>query len=153
MQEIDETDLRILRVMQEEGALNAGEVAKRVGLSQSPVWRRIARMEENGVIKGREVLLDRKTMGYGTVIFVRIKLSEHGRQSLDEFAKRAAAIPEVQVVQLLLGEIDFRLRVVVRDLDHYHDLMGNVLVKLPGLQEVQSSVLLHEYKNTRALPL
>ncbi|MBU2998905.1 Lrp/AsnC family transcriptional regulator [Roseovarius nubinhibens] len=153
MQSLDDTDLRILRVMQSEGNLNAAELAKRVGLSQSPVWRRLSRMEEEGIIQDRVVVLDPKKLGYETVVFVRIKLSEHGRKSLEDFAAQASKIPEVQVVQLLLGDIDFRLRIIVRDLEHYHQLMNNKLVMLPGVQEIQSSVLLHEYKSTRALPL
>ncbi|EAP78066.1 Lrp/AsnC family transcriptional regulator [Roseovarius nubinhibens] len=153
MQSLDDTDLRILRVLQSEGNLNAAELAKRVGLSQSPVWRRLSRMEEEGIIQDRVVVLDPKKLGYETVVFVRIKLSEHGRKSLEDFAAQASKIPEVQVVQLLLGDIDFRLRIIVRDLEHYHQLMNNKLVMLPGVQEIQSSVLLHEYKNTRALPL
>ncbi len=153
MREIDDMDRKILRVLQADGALNAGEVAERVGLSQSPCWRRIARLEEEGVILGRSVLLDHKKLGFKTVIFVRIRLSAHGRKSLDEFAKAAAALPEVQVVQLLLGEIDYRLRVVVRDLDDYNRLLREHLVNLPGVQEIESSVLLDETKNTSALPL
>ncbi len=153
MQSLEDTDLRILRVLQSEGNLNAAELAKRVGLSQSPVWRRLSRMEEEGIIQDRVVVLDPKKLGYETVVFVRIKLSEHGRKSLEDFAAQASKIPEVQVVQLLLGDIDFRLRIIVRDLEHYHQLMNNKLVMLPGVQEIQSSVLLHEYKNTRALPL
>ena len=153
MQSLDDTDLRILRVLQSEGNLNAAELAKRVGLSQSPVWRRLSRMEEEGIIQDRVVVLDPKKLGYETVVFVRIKLSEHGRKSLEDFAAQASKIPEVQLVQLLLGDIDFRLRIIVRDLEHYHQLMNNKLVMLPGVQEIQSSVLLHEYKNTRALPL
>lgn len=153
MQNFDEFDLRILRALQDNGSANAVELAKQVGLSQSPVWRRISRMEEEGVIKERVVIIDPRKLGYETVVFVRIKLSEHGRQSLDEFAEQAAKIPEVQVVQLLLGEIDFRLKIVARSLEHYHEVMSRHLLALPGVQEIQSSVLLHEYKNTRALPL
>ncbi len=153
MHNLDEADLRILRILQSKGNLSAADVSKHVGLSQSPVWRRIARMEEDGIIKDRPVILNPKMLGFETVVFVRIKLSAHGRQSIEEFARKAARIPEIQVVQLLMGEIDFRLRVIVRDLDHYYDLMNRELVSLPGVQEIQSSVLLHEYKSTRALPL
>lgn len=153
MHGLDETDRRILRVLQEDGSLSASAVAERVGLSQSPCWRRVASMEKAGIILGRTVVLDRKRLGFGTVVFVRVRLNEHGRQALDEFARAAAAIPEVQVVQLLLGEIDFRLKVVVRDLDHYAELLRERFVNLPGVQALQSSVLLEEMKNTTRLPL
>jgi len=153
MRKIDDMDRKILRALQADGSLNAGDIAEKVGLSQSPCWRRISRLEEQGVILGRSVLLDHKKLGFKMVVFVRIRLSKHGRKSLDEFARAAAALPEVQVVQLLLGEIDYRLRVIVRDLDDYNRLLRDHLINLPGVQEIQSSVLLDEAKNTLALPI
>ncbi len=150
---VDQMDRHILRVLQDDGGLSTTQIAERVGLSQSPCWRRIARMEKEGIILNRSVMLDRRKLGFGTVVFVRVCVAPHGRQTVDEFATAAARLPEVQVVQLLLGEIDIRLRVVVRDLDHYNTLLRNHLVTLPGVQEIRSSVLLDEIKNTFALPI
>ena len=84
---------------------------------------------------------------------VRIKLTSHGRTSFEQFQQAVLRIPEVQVVQLMLGDYDFNVRVVVRDMDHFHALLQNQLVLLPGLQEIQSSVLLDELKYTTQLPL
>ncbi|WP_029059589.1 Lrp/AsnC family transcriptional regulator [Stappia stellulata] len=153
MQPLDETDLKILRVLQLDGSLSVSEVAERVGLSQSPCSRRINRMQEDGVITGRSVLLDRRKLGFDATILVRIKLSGHGRQSISVFQEAAMRIPEVQVVQLMLGEFDFNLRVVVRDMDHFQTLLRDKLVMLPGLHEIQSTVILEEMKYTAHLPI
>lgn len=153
MHEIDEVDRWILRVMQLDGSLSVTEVAERVGLSQSPCSRRIARLTESGVILGKSVVLDRKKLGFNAIVLVRIKLTSHGRKSFDEFQRSVLRIPEVQVVQLMLGEYDFNVRVVVRDMDHFHALLRDQLVLLPGVQELQSSVLLDELKYTTQLPL
>ncbi|WP_349361082.1 Lrp/AsnC family transcriptional regulator [Stappia sp.] len=150
---IDETDRRILRAMQLDGTLTVSDIAERVGLSQSPCSRRISRMTEEGIILGKTVRLDRKKLGFDAVVLARIKLTEHGRQSLSVFQDAALTIPEVQVVQLMLGEFDFNLRVVVRDMDHFQTLLRDKLVMLPGVREIQSTVLLEEMKYTTALPL
>ncbi|MEQ8400646.1 MAG: Lrp/AsnC family transcriptional regulator [Roseitalea porphyridii] len=153
MPSIDDTDRRILRVMQEDGSLTVSEIAERVGLSQSPCSRRISRLTEEGVIRGKVVQLDRKKLGFDVIVLVRIKLTEHGRQALNVFQEAAMLIPEVQVIQLMLGEFDFNVRVVVRDMDHFQTLLREKLVMLPGVQEIQSTVILEEMRYTTALPL
>ncbi|MCC4245939.1 Lrp/AsnC family transcriptional regulator [Stappia indica] len=153
MQPLDETDLKILRVLQQDGSLSVTEVAERVGLSQSPCSRRINRMIEDKVILGRSIILDRRKLGFDATILVRIKLSGHGRQSISVFQEAALKIPEIQVVQLMLGEFDFNLRVVVRDMDHFQALLREKLVMLPGLHEIQSTVILEETKYTTHLPI
>lgn len=110
-------------------------------------------MQADGVILGKTIQLDRKKLGFGSIVLVRIKLDGHGRRSLDEFQEAVLRIPEVQVLQLMLGDYDFNVRVVVRDMDHFQFLLREKLVKLPGLQEIQSTVLLEEMRYTTALPL
>lgn len=153
MRDLDEIDLRILRVMQSDGTLSVTEVADRVGLSQSPCSRRVSRLTDEGIILGKTVILDRKKLGFNAIILVRIKLTSHGRKSFEQFQQAVLRIPEVQVVQLMLGDYDFNVRVVVRDMDHFHGLLRNQIVLLPGVQEIQSSVLLDELKYTTQLPL
>jgi Lrp/AsnC family transcriptional regulator len=153
MQPLDDTDLKVLRVLQQDGSLTVSEVAERVGLSQSPCSRRINRMIEDRVILGRSIILDRRKLGFDATILVRIKLSGHGRQSISVFQEAALRIPEVQVVQLMLGEFDFNLRVVVRDMDHFQLLLREKLVMLPGVHEIQSTVILEETKYTTHLPI
>ena len=139
--------------MQSDGTLTVTDIADRIGLSQSPCSRRVTRLTEKGIILGKSVMLDRKKLGFNAVVLVRIKLNSHGRQSIDQFQDTVLRIPEVQVVQLMLGEYDFNVRIVVRDMDHFHMLLRDKLVRLPGVQELQSSVLLDELKYTTQLPL
>ena len=153
MHEIDEVDRRILRVMQADGALSVTDTADRIGLYQSPCSRRVSRLTENGIILGKTVILDRKKLGFNAIILVRIKLTSHGRKSFEKFQQAVLRISEVQVVQLMLGDYDFNVRVVVRDMDHFHALLRDQLVLLPGVEELQSSVLLDELKYTTQLPL
>tara|TARA_R110001583_G_scaffold195403_1_gene372770 strand:+ start:3559 stop:3882 length:324 start_codon:yes stop_codon:yes gene_type:complete len=94
MHEVDEVDRRILRVMQADGTLSVTEIADRVGLSQSPCSRRIARLVENGIILGKTVILDRKKLGFNAIVLVRIKLTSHGRKSFDQFQQAVLRIPD-----------------------------------------------------------
>lgn len=153
MPTIDETDLRILRAMQRDGALTVSEIADKAGLSQSPCSRRINRMQADGIIQGKSVRLDRRKLGFHMVVVARVKLTVHHRDALEAFKREIRAIPEIQTAVLLLGEFDFHLRLVVRDIDHYQALVQDRLVTLPAVQELQSSVILEEVKNSSALPL
>jgi len=153
MLNLDETDLRILRALQSDGGLSVTEVAARAGLSQSPCSRRIARLEAAGVIAGRQVVLDARSLGFDTLVIVRIKLQGHDRDLLEAFKAAVRAIPEIQIALLVLGDFDFYLRIIVRDIDHYQTLLQNRLVSLPGVREMQSSVILEVVKDDPALPI
>lgn len=153
MHTLDETDLRILRAMQFDGRLTVTEIAERVGLSQSPCSRRIAILEKEGIIRGKQTLLDAKLLGYGTFIIVRIKLHAHDTRTLDAFKKAVRDIPEIQTALLILGDFDYFLRIVVRDIEHYQQLLQKRLVTLPGVREMQSSVILDVVKDTAIVPI
>lgn len=153
MHTLDETDLRILRAMQTDGRLTVTDIAERVGLSQSPCSRRIAILEKEGVIRGKQALLDAKRLGYGTLIIVRIKLHGHDTKMLDAFKKAVREIPEIQIALLVLGDFDYYLRIMVRDIEHYQQLLQKKLVTLPGVREMQSSVILEVVKDTPIVPI
>jgi Lrp/AsnC family leucine-responsive transcriptional regulator/Lrp/AsnC family transcriptional regulator len=153
MHKLDEIDLRILRAMQGDGKLTIAEIAERVGLSQSPCSRRIAKLESDGVIRGRQTLLDAKKLGYGTLIIVRIKLQTHDTKMLEAFKKAVRGIPEIQIALLVLGDFDYYLRIMVRDIEHYQQLLQRKLVSLPGVREMQSSVILDVVKDTGSVPI
>lgn len=153
MQKIDETDLRILRALQADGNLTVTEIAERAGLSQSPCSRRIAALEAGGVIKGKRAILDPKSLGFNTIVIVRIKLQGHEPEGLEKFKRAVRAIQEIQIALLVLGDFDFLLRVVVRDIEHYQHLLQSKLVNLPGVREMQSSVILEVVKNEDILPI
>ncbi|GAA4110992.1 Lrp/AsnC family transcriptional regulator [Aminobacter aganoensis] len=152
MHTVDETDLRILRAMQSDGNLTVTEIAERAGISQSPCSRRIAILQEKGVVKGKQTLLDAKKLGFDTLVIVRIKLQGHDATLLEAFKKAVRSIPEIQIALLVLGDFDFYLRIVVRDIEHYQRLLQGKLVSLPGVREMQSSVILEVVKDSAALP-
>jgi DNA-binding Lrp family transcriptional regulator len=150
MAEIDDTDRAILRALLADGSLGAKEVGLRVGLSQPAAWRRIRRLEETGVIRGRRLVLDREKLGFGVVVFLGVRLAAKGRLDLEAFERAVQAIPEVQLVQHVLGVHDYRLRVVARDLSDFERILRRRIMTLPGVGQVESNVMLREEK--RAAP-
>lgn len=153
MRTLDQTDIRILRAMQSDGNLTVTEIAERAGLSQSPCSRRIISLQEEGVILGKATMLDPGKLGFNTRVIVRIKLAAHDPVNLEGFKRAVRDIPEIQTAQLVLGDFDFYLQVVVRDIAHYQQLLQTRLVALPGVREMQSSVIVEVVKNSTVLPL
>lgn len=146
--DLDDTDRAILRVLVADGGLNAKQVGEAVGLSQPAAWRRIRRLEDGGVILGRRLVLGREKLGFGVVVFLGVKLAARGRIDLEAFERAVQAIPEVQVVQHVLGVYDFRLRVVARDLADFERILRRRIMTLPGVGAVESNVLLSEEKRS-----
>ncbi|MFN5998985.1 MAG: Lrp/AsnC family transcriptional regulator [Paracoccaceae bacterium] len=144
MTELDDLDRAILRALSEDGSLSAGELGRQLGLSQPAAWRRVRRLEEAGVLVGRRVDVDRAALGFGVTVFLGIKLATKGRVSLEDFERAATAIPEVQVVQHVLGLFDYRLRVVARDLADFERVLRRRIMTLPGVGNVEANVLLTE---------
>ncbi len=150
---LDDADRRILSQMQEDCSLSTAELAERVGLSQSPCWRRVQRLRADGVIRAEVALLDRGKLGLKTQIFAQVKLSAQGRQHLDEFAEAIRRFPEVLECWVLMGPVDFLLRVVAPDVESYERFFFEKLSRVPGIQEITSTVALSEIKATTALPI
>lgn len=146
----DATDLALLRALLVDGSLTAKEAGEAAGVSQPVAWRRIRRMEEAGVIRRRRVRLDREKLGYGVTVFMGVKLAARGRSRVEEFERAVTAIPEVQLVQHVLGVYDYRLRVVARDLSDFERILRRRIMTLPGVGEMESNVLLSEEKNAPA---
>jgi DNA-binding Lrp family transcriptional regulator len=144
MRDLDATDRAILRLLAADGALNAGEVARRLGLSQPAAWRRIDRLEGAGVIAARRAEVDRGAAGFGVTVFLGVKLATKGRVSLEDFERAVTAIPEVVVVQHVLGMFDYRLRVVARDIADFERILRRRIMTLPGVGQVEANVLLTE---------
>lgn len=143
----DATDLALLRALLADGSLTAKEAGAAAGVSQPVAWRRIRRMEEAGVIRGRRVRLDRRRLGYEVAVFLGVKLARAGRASVEDFERAVVAIPEVQLVQHVLGVYDYRLKVVARDLPDFERILRRRIMTLPGVGEVESNVVLSEEKN------
>lgn len=150
---LDEIDCRILALLQEDASLNAADVAKRVGLSQSPCWRRIARLEQAGFIRRRVALLNRKQLGLGVVVFAQVKLARGSRDALGEFEAAVRSFPEVQECYMLMGDTDFLLKIVTRDVEAYEEFLRHKLARLPAVGGVRSSMALTPVKESTALPL
>jgi len=148
---LDDMDRAILRALLADGGLSAKALGDRVGLSQPAAWRRVKRLEDAGVIAGRRVVLDRDKLGFGVVVFLGLKLAGKGRVSLADFERAVTAIPEVQIVQHVLGVYDYRLKVVARDLADFERILRRRIMTLPGVGEVESNVLLTEEQ--RAIPI
>ncbi|WP_459207429.1 Lrp/AsnC family transcriptional regulator [Pseudomonas sp. MLB6B] len=151
--ELDAYDRRILEVLQEDASLSSAQVAERVGLSQSPCWRRIQRLKEEGVIRAQVTLLDRRKVGLNTQIFAEVKLNAHGRSNFTEFTDAIREFPEVLECYVLMGSVDFLLRIVTSDIEAYERFFFEKLSNVPGIQEVNSIVALSEIKSTTCLPL
>jgi len=150
---LDRYEKRILALLQEDASLSTAAIAEKVGLSASPCWRRIDRLEREGFIRRKVALVDRKKVGLNAHIFAQIKLNAHGRANLDEFAEAIRAFPEVLECYVLMGPVDFLIRVVASDIEAYERFFFNRLSQLPGVQEVNSTVALSEIKATTALPI
>jgi DNA-binding Lrp family transcriptional regulator len=144
--DLDDLDRAILRTLLADGGLNAKQVGAAVGLSQPAAWRRIRRLETTGVIRGRRLRLDRGKLGFGVVVFLGVRLAGRGRIDVDAFERAVQAIPEVQVVQHVLGVFDYRLKVVARDLSDFERILRRRVMTLPGVGAVESNVLLSEEK-------
>lgn len=146
MSDLDDMDRAILRALIADGGLNAKEVGAQVGLSQPAAWRRIRRLEAAGVIRGRSLRLDAGKLGFSVTVFCGVRLAGRGRLDLEAFERAAKAIPEVQVIQHVLGVYDYRLRVVARDLADFERILRRRIMTLPGIGGVESNVLLSEEK-------
>jgi Lrp/AsnC family transcriptional regulator len=150
---LDKVDRRILDLVQREGALSVAEVASRTGLSTTTCWRRIQSLEQAGVIKGRVALLDRAALGLDVTIFAHVKLSTQGRDAIAAFAEAIRERPEVLDCYTTMGEWDFMLRVVTRDIKAYEAFYLDHLSKLPYVQSINSSVTVTVIKETTILPI
>lgn len=150
---LDAQDKKILALLQEEATLSTAEIAERIGLSQSPCWRRIQRLKDEGVIRKQVTLLDRKKIGLNTQIFAQVKLNAHGRNHLTDFAQAIGEFPEVLECHVLMGAVDFMLRIVTEDVEAYERFFFERLSQVPGVQEINSIVALSEIKSTTSLPL
>lgn len=144
MIDLDETDRAILRALARDADQGAGAIGRMLGLGQPAAWRRIRRLEDAGIIAGRRIEVDRAALGFGVTVFLGIKLATKGRVSLEDFERAVTAIPEVQVVQHVLGLFDYRLRVVARDLADFERVLRRRLMTLPGIGQVEANVLLSE---------
>ncbi len=149
---MDAIDLKILRTLQDDSSLPVARVADIVGLSASPCWKRINRLERDGIIRRRTAVLDGERLGFGLTVFVSVRTGEHSGEWLRGFAESVSAMPEVQEFHRMAGEIDYMLKVVVPDMRAF-DAFYKRLVDSTPLVEVTSRFSMETIKETTALPI
>ena len=149
---LDNFDKKILTILQRDAGLTVSELAAKIGLSTSPCWRRLKRMEDAGVLKKRVAILDHNQLGLDVIVFAEIKLEAHGREALPNFQKAVEKLPEVLECYTVLGEMDFLLKVVATDIHAYERFLHHLL-SLPAVREVNSKMVVSEIKCTNELPL
>lgn len=152
MTDVDEADLQILRLVQRDAALSIAEIADSVHLSQNACWRRIKRLENDGLIKKRVALLDAQRLGVGVTVFVSVRAAEHTEKWLDGFTAAVRAIPEVIEFYRMAGEVDYLLKLQVADIAAY-DRVYKALIRSAKLMDVSAAFAMEEMKRTTELPL
>lgn len=146
-------DVDILKLLQQDATLSTAAIAERINVSQSPCWRRINRLEQDGLIQGRVALLNRNALGMDVVVFATINLTSTGRQNLIEFERDIIDHPEVIECYTMTGIWDYMLKIVTRDIRHYEEFVRNTLTASPSIRELHSHMAVTEIKNTTELPL
>ena len=151
--DLDNIDMNILTLLQQDASLSTAEVADRVGVSQSPCWRRIQRLRDDGFIKATVALVDCHKLGFHMKIFAQIKMVRQSDQERKEFVRQINEIPEIVECYAIFGEMDALMKIVAPDVMWYQEFMFSVLMKLPGVQDVRSIMTLLEAKSTNCIPL
>ncbi len=152
LEELDRLDRRILALLQEDAGQSNAELAEQVGLSANACWRRVRRLEERGVIRKRVALLSQEGLELDVTVFVGIRTNEHNDQWLKRFSEGVAAIPEVVEFYRMSGDVDYMLKIVVRDIADY-DRVYKKLISVVPLHDVSSSFAMERIKSTTALPI
>lgn len=151
--QLDSFDRRILALLQSDSSRSNVEIATEIGLSEAPCWRRIQRLKKEGLIKAQVSLLDRTKLGLNIQVFALIKLTAVGRSNLSDFAREISEFPEVLECYVVMGNSDFMLRIVARDIQAYESFMFERLSQVPGVQDINSLATLSEIKATTQLPI
>jgi Lrp/AsnC family transcriptional regulator, leucine-responsive regulatory protein len=151
--DIDELDHRILSALQHEARLSTAQLGEQLALSQSPTWRRLKRLEDEGVISGYRAVLDRQRLGLSVLAMVQVGMDSHDDASARQFEESIGLIPEVVWCHGMSGSEDFMLMVVARDLDHFSTLLMEKLRKLPAVKSLRSSFSLKAVKDHVAIQL
>jgi Lrp/AsnC family transcriptional regulator len=149
---MDAIDRKILAILQDNAALSVAEIGARVGLSSTPCWKRIQRLEADGVILKRVALVDQERVGLPISVFVSVETGDHSRDWLDRFAKIVTAMPEVMEFYRMAGDVDYMLRVAVADIAGYDSFYKRLIAAVP-LKNVTSRFAMEKIKSTTALPI
>ena len=152
MNSLDKFDLAILAALQDDGALSIAALSERVGLSATPCWKRVKRLEDDGTIERRVAIVNRKKVGLGVTVFVSVRTGHHDEDWLRRFAAAVVTLPEVQEFHRMSGDVDYLLKVVTTDIAGY-DAFYKKLIRTAQLTGVSSAFSMEQIKSTTALPL
>ncbi|WAS99936.1 Lrp/AsnC family transcriptional regulator [Rouxiella chamberiensis] len=150
---IDKIDRKLLAMLQEDCTLSLGELADAVNLTSTPCWKRVKRLEEEGIIRGRVALLDGEKLGLSLTAFVRIKTQQHSSQWYQNFVEQVESFPEVLSFYRMAGEFDYLMQVQVADMKSYDNFYKKLVSAVPGLLDVTSNFAMERIKSTTHLPL
>jgi len=150
---LDAVDAKILDLIQHDAGLSVAEIAERVGLSSSPCWRRIKRLEDAGVIKGRVTLLDREQLGLAFEVYAEVKLNLPTKENLYAFEAAIAKFPEVSQCATVTGGMDYVLRIITRDMPAFDEFLREKLLSLGLVSNIESRIVIRSVKNSTAVPL
>lgn len=146
-------DIRILEQIQRDSSLSTGELAEKVGISQSPCWRRLQRLRDEGYITGQVALLDRTKFGESLFIFATLKVGSLSDNQRADFLRKLEITPQILECYSIFGERDLLIKVIAPSMDWYQNFVFKTLMKLPGVVDVQSTVAMSEMKYTTAIPV
>jgi Lrp/AsnC family transcriptional regulator len=149
---MDAIDKKILATLQEDASLSVAEIGQRVGLSSTPCWKRIQKLEADGVIQKRVALVDQVKIGLGITVFVSVETGDHSQEWLSRFADTVSAMPEVMEFYRMAGDVDYMLRVVVADMQSYDTFYKKLIATAP-LKNVTSRFAMEKIKSTTLLPI
>jgi Lrp/AsnC family transcriptional regulator len=150
--EMDAIDRKILAVLQKDASLSVAEIGNRVGLSSTPCWKRIQRLEADGVIQRRVAIVDQDRLGLGVTVFVSVETGDHSEEWLKRFADVVSGLPEVMEFYRMAGDVDYMLRVVVPDIPGYDAFYKRLIATVP-LKNVTSRFAMEKIKSTTELPI
>ncbi|WP_271460361.1 Lrp/AsnC family transcriptional regulator [Pantoea leporis] len=150
---LSKTDIKILQLLQQDARITNQHLADEIGLSASPTWRKVRKLEEDEVIQGYRAVLNRKKIGLYVMVFVRVIIDSHSEAEARRFEQEVMALDNVVSCYSIGGDADFLLQVVAADMDAYAEFAMSVIRRLPGIKEMQSMFVLKEIKGLAAWPL
>ena len=152
-EQLDAVDAKILDLIQHDASLSVAEIAERVGLSSSPCWRRIKRLEDAGILQRRVTILDREQLGLRFEVYCTVKLSLPTKENLEQFEGNVVKWAEVVQCATVTGAADYELRIVTRDMHAFDDFLRDKILSLGLVSNIESRIVIRGVKNTTAVPL
>lgn len=150
---LDDVDRRILRYWQSEPSLSPAELGERCGISANKCARRIARMQEAGIVQGVSAVIDWAALGFGVEVSLRVTLDKTQTRAFDDFLEAAREVTEVTEIQTFLGRVDVRLHIIARDMAHYQDIYRRRILTLPHIADIEALMLVARIKDQESLPV